>query len=66
MIKLKPDLRWCSDGFEFRCWNQEAVRVVVSPDCCVREVMRYAATTGGISAQMVQDLLVESMEYLFW
>lgn len=65
VITLKPNLRWCSDGFEFRCWNKEVVRVVFSLDCCDREVMRYAATTGGIPAQMVQDLLVESMEYRF-
>lgn len=36
-----------------------------SLDCCDREVMRYVATTGGITAAMVQDLLVESLEYRF-
>jgi len=34
-------------------------------DCCDRELMRYVATTGGITAEMVQDLLLESMEYRF-
>lgn len=65
VITLKPDLRWCSDGFEIRCWNKEVVRVAFSLDCCDRELMRYVATTGGITAEMVQDLLLESLEYRF-
>ena len=65
VITLKSNLRWCSDGFEIRCWNNEVVRVAFSLDCCDREVMRYVATTAGINGQMVQDLLVESLEYRF-
>jgi len=65
VITLKSNLRWCSDGFEIRCWNNEVVRVAFSLDCCDREVMRYVATTAGISGEMVQDLLVESLEYRF-
>jgi putative transposase len=58
-------MRWCSDGFEIRCWNIEVVRVAFSLDCCDREIMRYVVTTGGINGQMIQDLLVESLEYRF-
>jgi len=65
VITLKPDLRWCSDGFEIRCWNKEVVRVAFSLDCCDRELMRYVATTGGITGEMIQDLLLESLEYRF-
>lgn len=65
VITLKPDLRWCSDGFEIRCWDNEVVRVAFSLDCCDREAMRYVATTGGITSEMIQDLLVESMAYRF-
>lgn len=65
VITLKSNMRWCSDGFEIRCWNKEVVRVAFSLDCCDREVMRYVATTGGINGQMIQDLLVESLEYRF-
>ena len=36
-----------------------------SLDCCDRELMRYVATTGGITGEMVQDLLLESLEYRF-
>ena len=60
---MKPDLRWCSDGLEIRCWNKEVVRVAFSLDCCDCELMRYVATTGGITGEMVQGLLLESLEY---
>ena len=33
VITLKSDLRWCSDGFEIRCWSGEKVHVVFSLDC---------------------------------
>ncbi|EHI7819853.1 IS3 family transposase [Salmonella enterica] len=47
VVTLKPDTRWCSDGFEIRCWNCEVVRVVFSLDCCDREVISWSSTTGG-------------------
>ncbi|MCW0355524.1 hypothetical protein NB716_004318 [Pantoea ananatis] len=62
VVTLKPDTRWCSDGFEIRCWNREVVRVVFSLDCCDREVISWSATTGGIDGIIVQDLLTESAE----
>ena len=57
--------RWCSDGFEIKCWNVEKVRVIFSLDCCDREIISYAATTMGISSDMVCDVLVQSMERRF-
>lgn len=65
VITLHPNTRWCSDGFEISCWNKEKVRVVFSLDCCDREIISYAATTKGISATLVQDVLVESIEKRF-
>lgn len=65
IVTLKPDTRWCSDGFEIRCWNREVVRVVFSLDCCDREAICWSATTGGINSIMVQDLLTESVEKRF-
>lgn len=65
VVTLKPDTRWCSDGFEIRCWNQEVVRVVFSLDCCDCEAISWSATTGGINSVMVQDLLTESVEKRF-
>jgi putative transposase len=34
-------------------------------DCCDREIMSYVATTGGISGDMVRDLMAESIEARF-
>ena len=39
--------RWCSDGFEFRCDNGEKLRVTFALDCCDREALHWAVTTGG-------------------
>jgi putative transposase len=57
--------RWCSDGFEVRCDNGQRVRVAFSLDCCDREVMSYVSTTGGISGDMVEDLMIEAVESRF-
>lgn len=65
VITLHSNTRWCSDGFEIKCWNKEKVRVAFSLDCCDREIISYVATTAGISATMVQDILVESVEKRF-
>lgn len=65
IITLKSNLRWCSDGFEIRCWNGERVQVAFSLDCHDREAMRFVATTGAISGEMVRDLMAESLAYRF-
>ena len=57
--------RWCSDGFEIACDNRERVRVAFALDCCDREAMSWVATTGGISGDMVRDLMVEAVETRF-
>ncbi|KYQ99230.1 integrase [Serratia plymuthica] len=62
VVTMKPDTRWCSDGFEIRFWDREVVRVVFSLDCCDHGAISWSATTGVISSEMVQDLLTESLE----
>ncbi len=57
--------RWCSDGLEIGCDNGEKVRVAFSLDCCDREAMGYVATTGGITAKDVRDLMVATVEHRF-
>lgn len=57
--------RWCSDGFELACDNGERVRVAFALDCCDREVMSWVATTKGIDAGMVGDLMMQAVEYRF-
>lgn len=65
VVTLKSNLRWCSDAFEIPCWNGEVVRVAFSLDCCDREAMSYVATTGWINAEMVRDLMMQTMEHRF-
>ena len=61
----QSDRRWCSDGFEIGCDNRERVRVAFALDCCDREAMSWIATTGGITGDMVRDLMVEAVETRF-
>ncbi len=65
VITLRSNLRWCSDGFEISCWNGQVVRVAFALDCCDREVISHVATTGGITGEMVRDLMTESVERRF-
>jgi putative transposase len=61
----QSDRRWCSDGFEIACDNRERVRIAFALDCCDREAMSWVATTGGITGEMVRDLMVEAVETRF-
>jgi putative transposase len=61
----RRNTRWCSDGLEIACGNGEKVRVAFALDCCDREAMGHVATTGGITAENVQDLMVATVEHRF-
>jgi len=61
----RSDRRWCSDGFEIACDNRERVRVAFALDCCDREAMSWVATTGGITGDLVRDLMIEAVEARF-
>lgn len=65
IITLRRNTRWCSDGFEIHCDNEDVVRVAFALDSCDREVISYVATTGGISGSMIRDLMLESVELRF-
>lgn len=65
IITLNSNMRWCSDVFEIPCWNGDVVRVAFSLDCCDRELMSHIATSAWIDAQMVRDLMFQTMEYRF-
>jgi transposase InsO family protein len=65
VITIKSNTRWCSDIFEILCLNGEKIRVVFSMDTCDREILSYIATTGGITSEMVKDLMLSSVEYRF-
>ncbi len=65
VITLRSNMRWCSDVFEIACTNAEVVRVAFSLDCCDRELINFVATTGGISGEMICDLMIQSVEHRF-
>ncbi|EAW6312066.1 IS3 family transposase [Salmonella enterica] len=57
--------RWCSDGFEFRCDNGEKLRVTFALDCCDREALYWAVTTGGFDSETVRDVMLGAVERRF-
>lgn len=54
-----------SDGFEFRCDNGEKLRVTFAQDCCDREIIDWAAGTGGYDKETVQDVMLGAVEKRF-
>jgi transposase InsO family protein len=65
VIAPASNLRWSSDGLEIPCWNGEVVRLAFAIDTHDREVMAYVATTGGISGEMIRDLMLACVERRF-
>ncbi|MDU4078963.1 MAG: IS3 family transposase [Klebsiella pneumoniae] len=57
--------RWCSDGFGFSCDNGEKLRVTFALDCCDREALHWAASTGGYDSETVQDVMLGAVERRF-
>lgn len=57
--------RWCSDGFEFGCDDGEKLRVTFALDCCDREAIDWAASTGGYDKATVQDVMLGAVEKRF-
>ncbi|ENC2070485.1 IS3-like element IS2 family transposase [Escherichia coli] len=57
--------RWCSDGFEFCCDNGERLRVTFALDCCDREALHWAVTTGGFNSETVQGVMLGAVERRF-
>ena len=65
VIAPASNLRWSSDGLEIPCWNGEVVRLAFAIDTHDREVMAWVATTGGISGEMIRDLMLACVEQRF-
>ena len=62
---IRSNVRWCSDGLEFTCWNGQVVRVAFALDCHDREVISWVVTTAGISGEMIRDMMVRCVEQRF-
>lgn len=65
VMTLKSNLRWCSDAFEIRCWNNEKVYVAFSLDCCDREAIAFRASMMHPTGETIRDLMAESIEARF-
>lgn len=60
-----PNLRWCSDALEIRCWSGERVYMTFALDCCDREVLSHFASTQPIAGEDIRDLMVAAVENRF-
>lgn len=65
VMTMFPNLRWCSDGMEIRCFNGEKVFVAFALDCCDREAFAYVARTEPLQAEDIEELMVSAVEKRF-
>lgn len=66
VIVMRSNLRWCSDGFEFTCWNGDIIRGAFLIDAHDREIIAWrAVVNAGISGSDIRDLLLEAVERRF-
>ena len=65
VITPASNQRWSSDGLEIGCWNGEVVRVAFAIDTCDREIIAWQASTGGVSGEIVRDLMLACVERRF-
>lgn len=66
VIVMRSNLRWCSDGFEFTCWNGDIVRGAFIIDAHDREIIALrAVVNAGISGSEIRDIMLEPVERRF-
>ena len=66
VMVMRSNLRWCSDGLEFVCWNGEVIRMAFIIDAFDREIIAWTAVSGaGISGSDVRDMMLEAVERRF-
>lgn len=63
VIVMRSNLRWCSDGFEFTCWNSDVIRIAFIIDAHDREIIAWRAIVNcGISGSDFRDMMLEAVE----
>jgi transposase InsO family protein len=63
VMVMRSNLRWCSDGLEFACWNGEVIRLAFIIDAFDREIIAWTAVANaGISGSDVRDMMLEAVE----
>jgi putative transposase len=66
VMVMCSNLRWCSDGLEFSCWNGDVIRMAFIIDAFDREIIAWAAVSAaGISGSDVRDMMLEAVEKRF-
>ena len=61
VVMMRSNLRWCSDGLEFTCWNGDVIRAAFLIDAHDREIIAWrAVANAGISGSDVRDMLLEA------
>lgn len=66
VMVMRSNLRWCSDGLEFTCWNGEVVRLAFIIDAFDREIISWAAVANaGLSGSDIRDMMLEAVEKRF-
>jgi putative transposase len=66
VMVMRSNLRWCSDGLEFACWNGDVVRLAFIIDAFDREIIAWTAVANaGISGSDVRDMMLEAVEKRF-
>ncbi|SDB58857.1 Transposase InsO and inactivated derivatives [Bauldia litoralis] len=66
VMVIRSNLRWCSDGLEFNCWNGDVVRMACIIDAFDREIIAWTAVCGaGISGSDIRDMMLEAVEKRF-
>ena len=66
VVVMASNIRWCSDGFEFTCWNGEIVRAAFVMDAHDREIIAWkAVANAGVSGSDIRDMMLEAVEKRF-
>jgi putative transposase len=65
VMTLHPNTRWCSDGFEIKCFNGEKVYVAFVLDTCDREVISFVAQARPLLSEDIQAIMLNAVESRF-
>ena len=66
VVVMASNLRWCSDGLEFTCWNGDIVRAAFVIDAHDREIIAWrAVANAGIAGSDIRDMMLEAVEKRF-
>lgn len=66
VVVMRSNLRWCSDGFEFTCWDGAVVRGAFIIDAHDREIIAWrAVVNAGTPGSDVRDMMLEAVEKRF-